>query len=97
MNREAAALGVPVYSIFRGKSGAVDRYLSAAGRLVFIENPQDVNRIRFVRREPPSRPNPSEQHTLASIVDQIITTVELVCHRRLGTNEALRAKNYHLN
>jgi len=24
MNREAAALGVPVYSIFRGKSGAVD-------------------------------------------------------------------------
>ena len=29
MNREAAALGVPVYSIFRGKIGAVDRYLSA--------------------------------------------------------------------
>lgn len=27
MNREAAALGVPVYSIFRGKIGAVDRYL----------------------------------------------------------------------
>ena len=26
MNREAAALGVPVYSIFRGKLGAVDRY-----------------------------------------------------------------------
>ena len=33
MNREAAALGVPVYSIFRGKTGAVDRYLS--------ENPAD--------------------------------------------------------
>ena len=27
MNREAAALGVPVYSIFRGKIGAVDREL----------------------------------------------------------------------
>ena len=27
MNREAAALGVPVYSIFRGKLGAVDKYL----------------------------------------------------------------------
>ena len=25
MNREAAALGVPVYSIFRGKIGGVDR------------------------------------------------------------------------
>ena len=31
MNREAAALGVPVYSIFRGKIGAVDQYLSEAG------------------------------------------------------------------
>ena len=31
MNREAAALGVPVYSIFRGKLGAVDRYLARGG------------------------------------------------------------------
>ena len=29
MNREAAALGVPVYSIFRGKTGAVDREIEA--------------------------------------------------------------------
>src|SRR5262249_14089051 len=34
MNREAAALGVPVYSVFRGRIGAVDRYLSRTGRLV---------------------------------------------------------------
>ena len=38
MNREAAALGVPVYSIFRGKIGAVDRYLVEKGQLVLIEN-----------------------------------------------------------
>ena len=31
MNREAAALGVPVYSIFKGKIGAVDRYLAKNG------------------------------------------------------------------
>src|SRR5205814_654782 len=37
MNREAAALDVPVYSTFRGKIGAVDRYLSEAGRLVLVE------------------------------------------------------------
>jgi uncharacterized protein len=43
MNREAAALGVPVYSIFRGKSGAVDRQLQNEGRLVLIENMDDVN------------------------------------------------------
>lgn len=43
MNREAAALGVPVYSIFRGKSGAVDRQLQKEGRLVLIENINEVN------------------------------------------------------
>ena len=32
MNREAAALAVPVYSIFRGKTGAVDRRLASEGR-----------------------------------------------------------------
>src|SRR5271166_6120344 len=34
MNREAAAMGVPVYSIFRGKIGSVDRYLADEGRLI---------------------------------------------------------------
>jgi predicted glycosyltransferase len=43
MNREAAALGVPVYSIFRGKIGAVDRRLQAEGRLILIETLQDVH------------------------------------------------------
>ena len=42
MNREAAALGVPVYSIFRGKLGAVDRYLSETGRLTMLESVGDV-------------------------------------------------------
>lgn len=42
MNREAAALGVPVYSIFRGKMGAVDRHLQSEGRLTIIERVEDV-------------------------------------------------------
>jgi predicted glycosyltransferase len=42
MNREAAALGVPVYSIFRGKIGAVDRYLADTDRLVLVESVDDV-------------------------------------------------------
>jgi uncharacterized protein len=51
MNREAAALGVPVYSIFRGKIGAVDKYLAENGRLILIETIADVrSRIRPVRR-----------------------------------------------
>jgi len=42
MNREAAALGVPVYSIFCGQIGAVDRYLASVRRLTLIERPEDV-------------------------------------------------------
>jgi uncharacterized protein len=52
MNREAAAMRVPVYSIFRGKIGAVDRYLADEGRLVLLESVEDVRtKIVAVRRQ----------------------------------------------
>ncbi len=52
MNREAAAMGVPVYSIFRGAIGAVDRYLVDQGRLILLESVEDVRtKIDAVRRE----------------------------------------------
>lgn len=51
MNREAAALGVPVYSIFRGPLGAVDRYLAEKGRLILIETTEDIRkRIQPMKR-----------------------------------------------
>jgi predicted glycosyltransferase len=51
MNREAAALGVPVYSIFRGRIGSVDRYLAATGRLILIENVEALrSRVKLERR-----------------------------------------------
>jgi hypothetical protein len=73
MNREAAALEVPVYSTFRGKIGAVDQYLSRAGRLVLLESADDVReRLKLLRRRRPARPGTSEGGTLASIVEQIV-------------------------
>jgi len=52
MNREAAALCVPVYSIFRGQIGAVDRYLAKNGRLTLLETVEDVQtKIPLVRRD----------------------------------------------
>ena len=51
MNREAAALGIPVYSIFRGTLGSVDKYLAERGRLTMIETQEDVeSKIRLVKR-----------------------------------------------
>ena len=39
MNREAAALGTPAYSIFTGRLGAVDEALIRDGRLVALTDP----------------------------------------------------------
>lgn len=44
MNREATALGVPVFSIFRGKIGAVDKYLCNIGLLTLLENVGDIEK-----------------------------------------------------
>jgi len=72
MNREAAALGVPVYSIFRGKPGAVDRYLAGEGRLVFIETPDDVRqKIVCEPRSRASGADRSKARALETIVDHV--------------------------
>src|SRR5262249_49345126 len=77
MNREAAALGVPVYSIFRGKPAAVDHYLAATGRLKLLEKPKDIETIRLCRGEPPQNPNVHRSSALTRIVENVIASVEL--------------------
>jgi predicted glycosyltransferase len=47
MLREAAYLGVPAYSIFRGSIGAVDHYLSSIDRLALLTSPADFSRIEL--------------------------------------------------
>jgi predicted glycosyltransferase len=42
MNREAAVLGTPVWSIFEGKPGAVDEQLIGEGRLRMLVDPADL-------------------------------------------------------
>jgi uncharacterized protein len=73
MNREAAALGVPVYSIFRGKMGAVDRGLVAQNRLVMIENVEQVaSRIRIEKRVRPQGNAARNSRALADIVGHVL-------------------------
>lgn len=77
MNREAAALGVPVYSIFRGKIGAVDKYLSDEGRLTLLETVEDVRtKIRLERREKGMGVPKKDRGALDSIVNRIIEILE---------------------
>jgi len=77
MNREAAALGVPVYSIFRGNIGAVDRYLAAEGRLVLLETAEDVQtKLLVAPRNRPAVAQMEPRKALNAIVGQIISILE---------------------
>ncbi len=60
MNREAVALGTPVYTTFQGRLGAVDERLIAEGRLRMLERAEDLELgprdaagvVTRVRRDP---------------------------------------------
>ncbi len=58
MNREAAALGVPAYTPFAARLGAVDRALIAEGRLRRLEAPEDVDLVRRARAAAPPLRDP---------------------------------------
>jgi uncharacterized protein len=74
MNREAAALGVPVYSIFRSTIGAVDRYLAECNRLVLLESPADLpTKLKLARRERDLKSLGKKNECLEQIVERIMT------------------------
>lgn len=72
MNREAAALGVPVYSIFRGKTGAVDRYLESKQRLTMVEDAEQVrSKIKLIRRDLKGTPKIENSGALQVLLNHI--------------------------
>jgi predicted glycosyltransferase len=54
MNREAAALGVPVYTTFRGRMGGVDEMLIREGRLRTLTDPRELE-LKKRERDGPGR------------------------------------------
>ena len=83
MNREAAALSVPVYSIFRGKTGAVDRRLEQEGRLMMIRSSQEVEtKILFKQRDKTTNHNGAVSCALQDIVDHIEDIIRSECSKR---------------
>ena len=58
MNREAVALGTPVYTTFTGRLGAVDEQLISEGRLIQLRDPAQLDldglppRGERLRRDP---------------------------------------------
>jgi predicted glycosyltransferase len=80
MNREAAALGVPVYSVFRGPIGAVDRHLCDQHRMVLIETAADADRKILLRPRTKgrlsTRPASSALADILNHLSQIIASLQ---------------------
>lgn len=72
MTREAAIMGIPSCSFFRGREGMVDESLAASGRLALLTCPDDVRSKMTVevRRGPLNRPDPKP------LVDFICSAIE---------------------
>jgi predicted glycosyltransferase len=82
MNREAAAMGVPVYSIFRGKIGAVDHYLAKAGRLIMIETQKEVHtKIKAARR---TRSTQDSHQGLGPALETIVENIVMILDTQIS-------------
>lgn len=71
MNREAVALGVPVYTIFSGRMGAVDERLIASGRLLELS---DSDALELRKRA--TDPGPRNPRDAGVLVEGVIGAVE---------------------
>lgn len=90
MNREAAALGVPVYSIFRGELGAVDRYLADQGRLVLIRDAKEMRENVALRKR--SRPEMVQQESRPAL-RQIVDHLESILARQMPVEKKVATES----
>lgn len=76
MNRESALLGTKTLSIFTGRRPFLDEYLQSQGRLQFIEEPEQIKKIKLSRQYR-KRILRSPSNDLASeVVDIILHQIE---------------------
>lgn len=72
MTREAAIMGVPSYSFFRGRSGMVDETLAREGKLVLIGTPGEVAQRLRVEKNRGAVTLPEPAPLIAFICDAIV-------------------------
>jgi hypothetical protein len=70
MNREAVALGVPVYTTFAGRLGAVDESLARDGRLRVLRSADDLEVAKRAAATEPTTRDP------AFLLDLMLTALE---------------------
>src|SRR5262249_26522886 len=69
INREAAALGVPVASVYAGKWAAVDEHLVKEGRLKRIKTSSDINELPIKKKEK------AEPRRSVAVIDEVVQMI----------------------
>jgi hypothetical protein len=69
MNREAVALGTPVYTTFEGRLGAIDEQLIAQGRLRKLDDPARLD----LRKRPPGEVPPRVRRDPRVLVELLLS------------------------
>jgi predicted glycosyltransferase len=76
MTREAAILGIPSYSFFRGRAGRVDETLEREGRLALLRAASDIARKVDVKKKPRPAAAPDNRPLVRFIVEQILAAAK---------------------
>ena len=102
MNREAVALGTPVFTTFEGRLGAVDEQLLREGRLRKLEDPGQVQAREApaarVRPDPPRSARIGETAALGhrTVTNRITSSVNARRLGQVGVDACLIALAYYL-
>jgi predicted glycosyltransferase len=88
MLREAAYLGVPAYSIFRGNIGGVDRYLASIERLTLVSSPADFSHIELARKPTISPLRNEDSRAAEELITMILERARLNNSRRSEVRRA---------
>ncbi len=88
MNREAAVLGVPVYSIFQSKIGAVDKFLSKNGKLKLISYDDDLSEaIELKKLNRDINLTSHNSNTLNQVKEHITYIINSMLKHKSGKND----------
>ncbi len=72
MNREATVLGTPVYTVFGGALGNIDKHLIGIGKMVQIKQEEDIPKIVVKKKEPGQASH--NQSVVESLIEKILAT-----------------------
>jgi len=78
MNREAAILGTPTYTVFAGALAAVDAELIRQGRMHDLRSPQSA--VEFVKKDGAANPGPAQAGE--QILNRVLAALDAVAARR---------------